>query len=282
LARDLVFVLLLRGAGRRVIAHLHSGTDLERADRSAFYRAALRLLARASVEVVVLAPSFVGPLRRHGIRATAILNPIPTGSAAPDAARPERAYRGAGPLRLLFVGRFEERKGCRDLVHAVAATRRAGVDAKLVFVGREKYPGYEAGLRETVAEVGLEGVVEFHGPAVGPALVRQYDSSDLVCLPSWREGLPLVVLEAMSRGAPVLATRVGGIPDLVTDGETGLLVEPRDVRALRDTIILASADRARLRAIGSAGRRHVTKLASPEVIEARWRELYERCDLASR
>ena len=269
-------MLLLRFARRSVVAHVHSGTDLENADRSHLYRSALRLIAACSVETVALAPTLVDTFAKHGIGAIAIFNPAPiegndAGSAAATASRLEES------LRLLFVGRYEERKGCHELVHAVAGARGQGVDVELTFVGGEKYPGREAALRNEVEMLGLGDKVAFRGPLTGHALLEQYDSSDALCLPSHAEGLPMVVIEAMRRGLPVLATRVGGVPDVVSHGETGLLVEPRDPKALEDAIVFAAADRARLRAMGDAARRRIAKLVSDAAIEDQWRAVYARC-----
>lgn len=276
LARDLLFVLVLRCAKRKIVAHVHSGTDLELADRFILYRSALRLISTSSLETVALAPTLVDTLARHGIESTAIFNPawIDGDFRGPRAMADEKDRE---PLRLLFVGRYEERKGCHELVHAIAGARGRGADVVLTFVGTEKYPGGEAALRTEVAMLGLVDVVAFRRPLRGRALVEQYDSSDALCLPSYAEGLPMVVLEAMGRGTPVLATRVGGVPDMVIDGETGLLVEPRDRKALEDVIVSVAADRARLRAMGEAARRRIATLASDAVIEGQWRTLYERC-----
>lgn len=274
LARDCFFVLLLRGLRRSVIAHVHSGTDLETADRSRSYRSMLKLTAASSVETVSLSPSLAGRLESYGIVAGSIMNPAPFGDEEP----PERTMplRPGVPLALLYVGRLEERKGCMELLRAVAAVRTGGVDVQLELVGEERYPGYESELRGVATALGIDDVVRFCGAVTGSALVERYDSADVVCLPSHAEGLPMVVMEAMRRGVAVVASRVGGIPDVVVDGETGLLVAPRDAQALAESIRVAARDRSRLESMGTAGRRRVDELASADVILGQWRALYAR------
>lgn len=275
LARDLLFVLLLRCGRRSVIAHVHSGTDLERADHNRLYRLALRLVAACSVETVALSPALAGVFARQGIDAVTIFNPAPLGDVG---ALADAAADGQGKaLRLLFVGRFEERKGCRDLLRAGAGARDLGLDVEVTFVGGEKYSGFEASLRREAEMLGMVEKVAFYGRLTGQALLDQYDSADALCLPSHAEGLPMVVIEAMQRGLPVLATRVGGVPDLVEDGETGFVVEARDTKALKEAIAAAAVDRARLRRMGEAGRHRIATLASDATIVAQWRELYARC-----
>jgi glycosyltransferase involved in cell wall biosynthesis len=124
--------------------------------------------------------------------------------------------------------------------------------------------------------------VTFRGPLLGRALLDEYDAADALCLPSRTEGLPMVLLEAMGRGLPVLATSVGGVPDIVVDGETGLLVHPGDRQALEDAIVRVAADRQWLRAMGDPARRRISTIASEDRVEAEWRALYRRHGAAPR
>jgi glycosyltransferase involved in cell wall biosynthesis len=93
-------------------------------------------------------------------------------------------------------------------------------------------------------------------------LARLYERAAVVVFPSRQEGLPLSLLEAMAHGCPVVATRVGGIPQLVHDGDTGLLVPPGEPAALRSAIETVLADPALGRRLGRAARRRVGALCS--------------------
>src|SRR5687768_4892209 len=95
---------------------------------------------------------------------------------------------------------------------------------------------------------------------------RVVAAADVFALPSWTEGFPLVVLEAMALGRPVVATAVGGTPELVADGETGLLVPPRDVAALTASLKRVLDDEGLRRRLGEAGRRRVAERFSPEAM----------------
>ena len=95
-------------------------------------------------------------------------------------------------------------------------------------------------------------------------LERLYDRAAVVVLPSYREGLPLCVLEAMAHGRPVVATAVGGIPQLVEDGRTGLLVEPGDAEALRSALERLLSDPELRRRMGRAARARVQRMCSWE------------------
>jgi glycosyltransferase involved in cell wall biosynthesis len=264
LARDLLFLATLHASGRRVIGHLHVVPEGSRGRLRA-----LRTLDRFVDRWVTLAPSSVRALRQLGIEATWIANPI---RVVPNGHRPGPLD---GPLRLLFVGRYGERKGCSELIAALAQARRSGTDATLRFVGREEYAGEEGVLRHDVDAHEVADAVEFAGVKDGEALAACYAEAQVLCLPSRREGVPLVLLEAMSFGLPVIATPVGGIPDFVSPEENGLLVPPGDVDALAGAISTLAADpdlRARL---GAAGRERVLEQGRDEMIAARWRELYD-------
>jgi len=104
---------------------------------------------------------------------------------------------------------------------------------------------------------------------------RVVAAADVFALPSWTEGLPLVVLEAMALGRPVVATPVGGTPELVVDEETGLLVPPRDVAALAAALTRVLGDGALGRRLGEAGRRRVAERFSAEATSREVLALYD-------
>lgn len=263
LARDLLFLSVLKGGGHTVLGHIH--VIPEGSPRRA---RALRALDRFVDRWVTLSPTSVGALARIGIEADWIPNPIrivPNGHLT---------NAGGGPLRLLFVGRYGERKGCYELIAALAQARAAGAEATLRFVGREEYDGEERVLRHNVEEFGVAGAVEFVGVKDGPELAGCYAEAQVLCLPSRREGVPLVLLEAMSFGLPVIATPVGGIADYVVHDDTGLLVPPGDVDALAVSIAALAADPELRGRLGEAARRRVAEQAGPDTIAHRWRETY--------
>jgi glycosyltransferase involved in cell wall biosynthesis len=270
LARDVALLLVARVTGRVIVAHVH-GSDLNEAIHSPFRRLALRLVGRLSTECVGLSPSSAAALASAGIDARWISNPVrvePNGLSR---------LEEKGPLRLLLVGRYGERKGCFDLIDALARVRSDGLDVKLSFVGSEEHPGEEERLREAVHRQGLEEAVAFVG-VVGPdVLAAQYASADVLCLPSRREGLPMVVLEGMAFGLPVIATPVGGISDLVDDGRSGVLVTPGDIGALAHAI-RELADTDRRGTMGAAAKERVRVFADPNAIAAGWREVYAAAD----
>jgi glycosyltransferase involved in cell wall biosynthesis len=225
------------GCGRPFIVQLH-GTDVELARRVPWL--ARRVLRRARV-VVCVSNSLADSARELGAREVRV---IPSGVDVPSETGEE-----ADPPEVLFAGRLSPEKGVLELVEAMR-----GLDAPLVLAG-------DGPLRDRVP--GAIGFVPHD--ELGPL----YDRAAVFACPSRREGLGVACAEAMAHGRPVVAGAVGGLLDLVVDGETGLLVPPRDPSALRSALERLLGDRELRRRLGAAGRERVRKHFSwPAVVDA--------------
>jgi glycosyltransferase involved in cell wall biosynthesis len=146
------------------------------------------------------------------------------------------------------VGRLDQNKGFSFLVRALAGLRE---DFFWVLVGS----GPERGsLESEIGRSGLAGRTRLTGRVPDDVLHALYDRCALFLHPTLYEGSSQVTLEAMAHGKPIVASRVGGIPDKVTDGENGLLVPPGEVDALREAIAKALGNPERLRAWGAKSR----------------------------
>ena len=164
---------------------------------------------------------------------------------------PPWAHRTRG--RVLFLGRLGKRKGSYDLLNAAAQIAPSRPDLQLLLGGDGELA--EVGAR--AAELGLADKVELLGWVQGEDKVRLLATAVLYVLPSYNEGLPVSVLEAMAAGLPILTTPVGGIPEAVTDGVEGFLVEPGDVRALADRLERLLGDPELAKRMGQAARHKV-------------------------
>ncbi|PSQ14297.1 glycosyltransferase family 1 protein [Halobacteriales archaeon QS_8_69_73] len=177
-----------------------------------------------------------------------------------------------GPLRVAFVGNLIERKGLDTLVEAVARARRSEA-VELTAVGRPVDANHVAAVRETVADRGLGDAVTLAGELSDDGLAATLAESHVLAVPSRHEGFGIVYLEGMSFGLPAIASAAGGAKEVVTDGETGVLVEPDDVAEVAAALAELAADRDRLARMGRAARRRYE--AHPDWTEAaaRVREL---------
>lgn len=173
------------------------------------------------------------------------------------------------PLKILFVGALRHEKSLDTLIEALATLQEKGLSVHLYVVG----DGDQRTVWESLAAQMLKpGTYRFHGFQTDPAVLHQhYCDADIFVLPSVSEGLGRVLLEAMARSVPVVATNVGGVPDIVRHEETGLLVAPRNPQAMASAIerIILDADlRRRLIANGYAlARQHTTEAFLRKVFE---------------
>ncbi|MEO0913564.1 MAG: glycosyltransferase family 4 protein, partial [Pseudomonadota bacterium] len=159
-------------------------------------------------------------------------------------ARYAEARRGEGPLRALFIGRLAAVKGVPVLLEAL----RDVPEVALTLIG----DGPERAALE--AEAGpLGDRVTFLGYRSQAEVAEALAEVDLLVLPSFAEGVPVVLMEAMAAGLPVISSRVAGIPELVEDGVSGLLLPPGDAAALAEALRALAADPARRAAMGAAG-----------------------------
>ncbi|MDX1578713.1 MAG: glycosyltransferase family 4 protein [Gemmatimonadota bacterium] len=204
---------------------------------------------------------------------------IPYGAALSDdvrpPARPSLAATGEdAAVRILFVGRLVERKGVEVLVRAVARGEFSRpVELRIVGSGE-----WEERIREAVREAGFPRAaadVLLLGRLSDEALRAEYEAADLLVLPAVRdakgdtEGLGVVLLEALRFERPVIGSDIGGIPDIIVDGETGLLCPPGDERALAAAIRRLIDDPALARRLAAEGRRRaLTRFGWRHVVDA--------------
>ena len=179
------------------------------------------------------------------------------------------------PDRIVCVANLHPGKRVRDLVQAFRTVRACLPTAQLYLVGGDRV-GEADRLRALVAQLGLVGAVELNRP--GRGVVAQIARARVLALPSEREGVPTVLLEAMAAGRPVVATRVGHVESIVEDGREGHLVAPGDVEALADRLVSLLGDRALAAQMGAAGRERA-KGHDARDIASRWLEVAARvCD----
>ena len=170
----------------------------------------------------------------------------------PDA--PADAPNAGGPIRLVFVGRLAPVKGVRVLLDAFGQALARGADLRLTVIG----DGPDRPALQAMAGP-LGDRVRFTGYQSQDEVAAHLARSDLFVLASFAEGVPVVLMEAMASGLPVIATRIAGIPELVTDGESGRIVAPGDAAALTEAILHLAGDPGLRRRMGRAGRAAVAR-----------------------
>jgi glycosyltransferase involved in cell wall biosynthesis len=259
--------------------HLHTTTSR----RLRLYRALDLFLLRLADRVITVSREQRRLLLRRGVdrrRIALIPNVIDAAAFAaraedPLATRDRLGLAAAAPV-VTLVGRLTAQKGVDSFLDAAHFVRERQPEAAFLVVGNG--PG-RSRLETQADALGLDGAVHFLGyrDEVAPILA----ASDVVVVPSRAEGLPLVLLEALAVGRPVVASQVGGIPDLLHHGETGLLVPPDDPLAVADNVLRLLADRGWAEGLGEAGRHQVLRVCAPERAARRLAAVY-RTVLAER
>lgn len=230
----LVGALAARRAGVPLVHHVHSPTERDSTDRLRNWLNARseRFSIRRAAQLIAVSPSLREHLIASGFppeQVTYVANGVP-GVTFDDTLRsPDGAWT------LGMVALFRPRKGIEALLEALAKRRAAGADVRLRAVGPFETPEYEREVKALVRRLHLEDAIDWTG--FSDEVHAELAKIDLFVLPSlFGEGLPMVVLEAMAAGLPIVATDVEGIPTAVRDGEEGVLVAANDADALADGI----------------------------------------------
>jgi glycosyltransferase involved in cell wall biosynthesis/GT2 family glycosyltransferase len=163
---------------------------------------------------------------------------------------------------VLFVGRLERRKGIHVLLSAIPKVLNRAPDTDFLIVGKDGDAGDGGTWRQWFwaqhdQDPKLRSRVRFLGEVSNDELVKLYASCDVFIAPSLYESFGLVYLEAMSQGKPVVGCKAGGVPEVVVDGETGILVPPDDAEAVETALIQLLADADRRKEMGRAGKARV-------------------------
>lgn len=259
LLRDACLVLVVRLERRALYVQLHGGglTDFY-ASSSRFVRWLVRVVLAQADQAWALTPGlraqFDGLVAPQ--RVCCIPNVVEDPGGRPYTLR--RARHTTGELRVLYVGNLLPEKGCFDVVRAVRRLGEVSRGWEVRVVGSGS-PDVERRLHEEIATLPAHAAqVHALGSLTGDDKRRQYEWADVFVYPTYypAEGQPLVLLEALGAGLPIVTTRWAGIPETVLDQRVGLLVDPGDADALAKTLRRLADDSELRERLGAAARRH--------------------------
>ena len=270
-----------RARGAPPVVLTSHGTDLFLLDRLAPARMLARPVFASASQVTVISTPLVDRVKRLGVPADRIsVIPMPVDRlvfARTSEASRTNSTRDA--KRLLFVGRLVERKGAEFALRAVGELVRQGRELTLIIAGDG--PERDA-LTRLTTELSISRNVQFLGTRTPDEVAKLYAECGVLVMPAvtdWKgeqEGFGMVLVEAMQAGLPVVATRSGGIPDVVRDGDTGLLVPERDPLALAIAIARLLDEPTLAHALASAARDDVRARFSPEHLARAFHGVYLR------
>ncbi len=254
-----------------IIAHEHWSSKAERevwVDRLLYHLSDRIIVPSQASKTLVMEMEHI-PERYLSV----VYNGVNMAQFAPQDDAAVREELGLAPDAMVIgsVGRLSTDKGGQDgLIRAVAAVHQTHPQVRLVFVGDGPL---RVGLEALVFELGMSEIVRFTGQRADVS--RLLGAFDIFVLPSLREALPIAVIEAMAMRLPVVAARIGGIPEVVEDSVTGRLVPPGDEAALVAVLAQLVADPALVARLGTAGQAHVQSRFTVEQMVGRVGQLYE-------
>jgi len=272
--REAVRPLVDHDQDAKVVARPVRSEVVFRALRTPLHITLGRLTARRSD--LRLAPSRATALEiEHdygveGVRVVPNVTGAPLGARTRETAQAaDREEPAGGEPYLLAVGRLRLRKGMEILLQALARARDRGHRLRLVVAG----DGERRGVLDTLSKrLGLDASIHWAGRCSRSEAARLRRRAAALIVPSTYEGMPLVVLEAMNDGIPVIASAVSGIPEVVIDGETGWLVPPERSAALAAALIEVVSDPKAARDRGEAGRQRLDQQFRPHHAARHWFE----------
>ncbi len=245
--RKIPFITLARLVGCPVISHFHAG-DFEPffARQSRFGRWLIVRGIGQSTRLITVSKQ-LGQLLKD-LLSEAKVAVVPNGVETKNFAAAAKTRSADSFVRVLFAGTMGRLKGERDLIEALKRVPDVSSRVRLVMLGRCAET-IEAFCRES----GLWPIIDHFGSVPLSERAIFFKWADLFVLPTYAEGMPMVVLEAMAAGLPVISTPVGGIPELIEEGVEGLLVQPGDVGALADRITQLVEDKVERQRMGVRG-----------------------------
>lgn len=222
-----ICVITARVFGSRVLLHPHCGLSALYSDRPALWRFWFRQIIRLTDGLIALSNEWSQVSQIvPGTRVYLLQNSIdlaPYQAIAQD--------RLAQPLKnsavsILYLGYIGAAKGSFELLEAARQLNSEGIRTSFDLVGGELRPGEADKLQQQIEILNLSHVIRIHPPVCGFEKLTCFRNADIFVYPSFSEGMPIAVIEAMASGLPIVASNVGGLPDMVRDEENGILVDP--------------------------------------------------------
>lgn len=263
--RDAVLAWIAKRGGARIVGHVH-GSWLDRilAPRGVTGRLVRFCLAQFDA-LLMLGEYWRQMISDYGYRGKIFVVPSTFERSVLEASHHFHRNYDVAESRGLFVGQLGRNKGVLDLLHALARIKAEGKTPRFTLVGGPQFAGDWDEILRLREALGLTDLVEMTGILLGDALYERYRRADYFVLPSYFEGLPVVLFEAGCFGLPVITTPVGSVPELIQHDVNGLLISPGDVGALHAAIERLRNDAQVRERLGAAMKEHAARY-QPDVI----------------
>ncbi len=253
--RDCLFVLVFRQSCSATIFHLH-GHGIRKACNSRFNHTIYKWFFKNAF-IIMLSPALKRDLDQIDTFKEIFF--LPNGITDSFGEKIAKSSGQRGQLKLLFLSNLIESKGLIVLLKACKILKERSLSFSLQIAGNPSKSITKARLKMLVTNFGLDEYIVYLGPKYGQEKNRLLMESDILVFPTLRDAFPLVVLEAMSAGLPVVSTREGAIPEIVDDGVTGFIVKKGDEKELASKLEELISHPELIDSMGKAGRKKYEK-----------------------
>lgn len=249
-----VCVMIARLCRVKILLHPHCSLSVLYAERPGWWKWYFRQIIALTNGIVVLSQEWL-ELEEivSGCKVYALPNAINLKEYLKTAREHLNSSDPSGLLHVLYLGYIGKAKGSFDIIETAQIAIQRGYDWQFKLVGGELSPGENEMLHEKIRTESLKDYVIIHKPVFGPDKRGFFRWADIFVYPSYSEGMPMAVIEAMACGLPVVASKVGGLPDLITDGVNGLLVDPGCPDQIVDAIQKLAEDPMLRQSMGRQG-----------------------------
>jgi glycosyltransferase involved in cell wall biosynthesis len=275
LIRDALVIILARMLGKKVIVLFHGWKDhvLLFLCRHSWARFLFRLAYRRASLTLVLSSRFKEDLVSLGWTPSSI--EMTTTMYEANEILPVVSRSGQRP-RFIFLGRISHLKGVGELIDAAKVLVDRGVDFECLMVGHGDRDGVVTDYKTRVKEYGIDSRFHFNGHLTGRDKYQAYADSDIYVFPSWTEGCPTSVLEALGAGLFVISTDVGALRDVVCDGDNGKIVRCKDYQHLADILAWCCENIEDIRNRRQAIQKNAAAHYEAEIVSHQFKNIYDR------
>ena len=259
--RKRIFIYIAKAFNKKVVYHMHGGRF---ADFTHEHDHAVRALVKKCDCIIALSDYWKGFFENElGCKNVVIIKNVITAPVL----RPNKSDR----FSLLFLGLLGHNKGIYDLLDCLTEHRDEFRNKLRLYVGGN---GEVEKVKQIIASNDLSDIVSFEGWVSGDNKIELLNKANAYILPSYHEGLPISILEAMSYSLPIISTNVGGIPEILKDGENGYLIEPGDKEAMYKSIKSLMSDADLCKKMGECSKSKVSEHL-PDYVEKQLQTLYD-------
>jgi len=254
--KDTFYVILAKAFHARIILHMHSGDFYKYYDG---YPRIIQVYTRMIIGLADAVISVSAEWQEHLLKIIPIARIITLRNCIDiQTFHPNGACNAGQRVNILFLGRMGPSKGSSDLIEAIHCLEQGKLNLHVWMVGPEERNGDFQDAQQLLEKYHLADTCEILGPVDREQALQLYKEASLFVLPSYFEGLPMVILEALAAGLPIIATSVGGISELVRDAYNGFLFPPGNIEALAGALENLAGD-ANLRKIMGQNSREIAE-----------------------